>query len=174
MIQWILLLTFIFPIVSIVNSQEVETIKIGNQVWMSANIDSVVIDSYCFNNDTSNCHKYGRLFNWETALSICPDGFHLPSDDEWKELTDTLGGLNRVGQKLKRGGTSEFEAPLGGNFNKGLEIFSYSNEHGYFWTSTPFNKKAAWFRQIGEKQTNINRSTVDKEYFFSVRCIKSK
>ncbi len=174
MIQRLLFLTLMILAFSVLNSQEVKTISIGNQVWMAENMNSVVANSYCYENDTSNCSKYGRLYNWETALTICPEGFHLPSDEEWKELTDTLGSLNIAGQKLKKGGISEFEAQLAGNFNKGLNIFSYINKHGYYWTSTSFNKKVAWFRQLGENQANINRSTVDKEYFFSVRCIKSK
>ena len=174
MIQRLLFFTFMISSFSVVNSQDLKTIAIGNQVWMSDNMDSVVVNSYCYENDTNNCSKYGRLYNWETALNICPDGFHLPSDEEWQEITDTLGGLNITGQKLREGGISGFEAPLGGNFNKGLNIFSYNKKHGYFWTSTSFNKKVAWFRQLGKNQANINRSTVDKEYFFSVRCIKSK
>lgn len=174
MIQKLLFFTLYISIFSALNSQELETITIGNQIWMSSNMDSVVISSYCYEKDTSNCHKYGRLYDWETALTICPEGFNLPSDEEWKQLIDTVGGIKIAGQKLITSGVSSFEATLGGNFNKELNIFSYINKYGYYWTSTPFNKKVAWFRQFGENQANVNRSTVDKEYFFSVRCIKSK
>ncbi|NOX47886.1 MAG: hypothetical protein GXO89_13000 [Chlorobi bacterium] len=174
MIQRILLFTLVILGFSTLNSQEAKTISIGNQVWMSSNMDSIVVNSYCYVNDTNNCSKYGRLYNWETALIICPQGFHLPSDTEWAELIDTLGGPNVASQNLQKKESNGFNAVLAGNFNKGLDVFSFLDRNAYYWTSTAFNKKVAWFRQIGENQTNINRSTVDKEYFFSVRCLKDK
>ncbi len=152
--------------------EDIPTVKIGNQEWMATNVDSAAQNSYCFGNDKLKLKKYGGLYDLQTALKICPAGFHLPSDDEWTELTDTLGGVNVAGRKLLPGGSSNFDAPLSGNYNKDLDILSFVDKNAYFWTSTSFNTNVAWFRQLNKNQTNINRSTVDKSYFFSVRCVK--
>ena len=155
-----------------IQAQNLPTVKIGNQEWMAINVDSAVDGSYSIKNNTLKTNNYGRLYDWETALKICPAGFHLPTDEEWSKLTDTLGGINVAGRKLMTGGTSGFNAPLAGNYNKELDILSFLDKNAYFWTATSFNANVAWFRQISKKQTNINRSTVDKDYYFSVRCVK--
>ena len=153
-------------------AQDIPTVKTGNQEWMALNVDSVIEGSYCFKNDTLKTKKYGRLYDWETALKICPAGFHLPTDKEWTEVTDSLGGINVAGRKLMCEGSSGFNAPLAGNYNRELDIQSFLDKNAYFWTATPFNANVAWFRQMSKNQTNINRSTVDKSYYFSVRCVK--
>lgn len=157
-----------------IQAQDIPTVVIGNQVWMMKNIDTVINNSYCFDMDTLDCTDYGRLYPWETALKICPAGFHLPSDEEWTELTNFLGGLNIVGRKLLIDGSSGFDAPLAGNYKTNVDILSFLNKNAYFWTSTSFNTNVAWLRQMSKNQTNINRTTADKEYCFSVRCIKDK
>ena len=155
-----------------IQAQRVQTVKIGKQEWMTLNVDSAVNGSYYFDNDTLRAQNFGRLYDWQTAITICPSGFHLPTDEEWTELTDTLGGIDVAGRKLLISGSSGFNAPLSGNYNKTLDILSFVGKNAYFWTATSFNANVAWFRQISKDQTNINRSTVDKSYFFSVRCIK--
>ncbi len=113
-----------------------------------------------------------RLYNWEAALTSCPDGFRLPSDEDWKILTEELGGADLAGRNLMAGGKSGFNALPGGNYNELLNVFSYQFSNGYYWTSTPFNKTTAWMRHFDAEKTNINRSTVKKHYYFSVRCIR--
>jgi len=85
---------------------------------------------------------------------------------------EEVGGLKLAGYKLMMGGESGFNALLGGNYNKNPNIFSYQYRHAYFWTSTPFSETAAWMRHFVNEASNINRSTVKKHYYFSVRCIK--
>lgn len=164
-----------------------KTFRIGTQVWMAGNLNSKfdsdgdTIESYCFYNEPDYCKKYGRLYPW-TSLKIsgtddfeqgiCPDGWHIPSDNEWDTLTNFLGGVEEAGKKLKDSESYEFNIAFGGNYNTEVNVFSYIDDHAYFWTSTKFSNTAAWMRQIGLNNKNINRSTVPVIYAFSIRCVK--
>ena len=154
-------------------SQEVETVRLGSQIWMKRNLNVVMDSSVCFKHKEQHCEIFGRLYNWETALKACPQGFRLPTDDDWSQLIEYMGGLNLAGYKLLVGGESGFDVLLGGNYNAELDIFSYQYRQAYFWTATPFSETAAWMRHFINEKTNVNRSTVKKHYFFSVRCIKN-
>jgi len=96
-------------------------VTIGTQTWMAENLNYEVSGSKCYNNYSSNCNTYGRLYNWSTAMNlpstcnsnscssqiqskhrgICPEGWHLPSDAEWTVLENAFGDINTAGTKLK-------------------------------------------------------------------------
>jgi len=167
-----IILSFIFWMPIFILAQDIETAQIGDQVWMAKNLNIEVPDSRCYNNLPENCEVFGRLYKWEAALTVCPKGFRLPTDEDWTTLTQEVGGLNMAGSKLRAGGESGFNVLLGGNYNENADIYSYQYRHAYFWTSTPFSGTASWMRHFVNETTNINRSTVKKHYYFSVRCIK--
>ncbi|MCK9204433.1 MAG: hypothetical protein M0P58_08390, partial [Bacteroidales bacterium] len=73
------------------------TVKIGSQCWLQKNMNYQTGNSWCYENKSENCDIYGRLYDWETALKVCPKGWHLPSDDEYSVLLDYLGGKNLAG-----------------------------------------------------------------------------
>jgi uncharacterized protein (TIGR02145 family)/uncharacterized repeat protein (TIGR02543 family) len=109
-----------------VNSRDGKTYKkveIGTQTWMGQNLNYDVPNTtsdVCYNNSADNCAKYGRLYNWATAMGIeakyndqywgeddekhqgvCPVGWHVSSDAEWTTLTNFVGGASTAGTKLK-------------------------------------------------------------------------
>ncbi|MCQ2060325.1 MAG: fibrobacter succinogenes major paralogous domain-containing protein [Fibrobacter sp.] len=77
------------------------TVKIGDQIWMAQNLNYSTPDSYCYDNISSNCDRYGRLYTLSDALNACPDGWHLPSGEEWKIMFSKVGVENNVGTLLK-------------------------------------------------------------------------
>ena len=56
------------------------------KVWMIQNLNYKAADSWCYKNNDSLCAHYGRLYSWEAAKDACPEGWHLPSDGEWKRI----------------------------------------------------------------------------------------
>lgn len=88
------------------DGKEYTTVQVGNQCWMKENLNYAAGGSWCYDNNSSNCDTYGRLYNWTTLMNgsassssnpsgvqgQCPDGWHLPSDSEWTELTAYLEG----------------------------------------------------------------------------------
>ena len=85
------------------------TTTIGKQVWMAQNLDYDMDGGYCYDDDPANCAKYGRLYTRDAAMKACPEGWHLPTSEEWDELGKAIG--EDGGTKLKSGkwnGTDEF------------------------------------------------------------------
>jgi len=140
---------------------------------------------------------YGRLYNWKTAKKVCPDGWHLPTDEEWKELERHLGmsvkesekksyrGTDEGG-KLKKTGLTHWMAPNKGSTNKsGFSAspggYRYNNgnyygmgNYAYFRSSTVTKSYNAWSRTLHYNSSEVNRSYHNKDYGFSVRCIGDK
>jgi uncharacterized protein (TIGR02145 family) len=139
--------------------------------------------SACYGNEASNCETYGRLYNWETSKLVCPDGWHLPNEDDWDILNDYAGGYDIDGTSSKN-----LKATSGwSNDRNGLDIYGfaalpggyrYSNggfQHigdygGYWWSSTDRDSYTAIGRCIDYHAAY--RYPDDKRNSFSVRCIQ--
>jgi len=156
-----------------------KTVKIGKQVWMAENLAFDYKGSYCYDNKLENAKKYGRLYNWETAMKVAPPGWHLPSDEEWKELTEYLGGKDKAGEKLKAANawnddsTNEvgFSA-LPGGYRSTDGSFYYVGDNGFWWSSSPGEFSYAWLRYLDTGDSALIRSSNSRQTGFSVRLVK--
>ncbi len=167
------LIIFLFSIYlpSNLTAQDFKTIKFENKIWMAENLNIEVAGSWCYDNNPENCKKYGRLYTYEAALKHCPKGWHLPSDEEWTELINFLGGEDIAGKFLKETGKLKFNALLGGS-RIPMGSFGLAETYGCYWSSTKFDKTHAWYRYITNQNDLIVRTYFTTSYGFSVRYVK--
>ncbi|HQP04984.1 MAG TPA: fibrobacter succinogenes major paralogous domain-containing protein [Bacteroidales bacterium] len=185
-----------------------KTVKIGNQVWMAENLrylpevvrrktgdiylkDFEFFYVYGFNDTTvskakatRNYQTYGVLYNWKAANTSCPEGWHLPSDAEWQQLSDFLGGDNVAGGKLKEIGVTLWKKPnIGAIDSFGFKArpgggrhydkrFYFIGRYGYWWSSTEDGPNTAWARYMWDQASKMHRNNGRKDMGFSVRCVK--
>ena len=69
------------------------TVTIGSQTWMAENLNFEMAESYCYADEPHYCRKYGRLYLWRAAMDACPEGWHLPSKEEYATLIEFVGGV---------------------------------------------------------------------------------
>ena len=195
------------------------TIKICDRWWMMENLkvthynngDPIpnVTDSnewayletgaYCnYDNDSANAAVYGRLYNWyavDDSRNIAPEGWHVPSDSEWKQLemclgmsqaeADTTGwrGTDEGGM-LKEAGTTHWNPPntgatnesgfaaLPGGYRYTIGSFNGMGYDATFWSFMEQSSYSAWGRSLNFTYSQISRYYADKHHGFSVRCVK--
>ena len=165
------------------DGKKYKTVQIGSQTWMAENLNYEIADSYCYNNDTSNCKKYGRLYTWNAALKACPVGWHLPSMDEFKVLIKTVGGEKIAAEKLKAQsgwtyasvGTDDFGfSALSGGKRDDYENYYDEGGDAFFWSSTGNDEKdyLAKYMHIYFSNANVYVDDCRKGFSYSVRCVK--
>jgi uncharacterized protein (TIGR02145 family) len=192
------------------------TVNIGSQVWMASNLKTTKFNNglnipnvtdntawnnltnsgYCwYNNDNANKNTYGALYNWYTVGigDLCPQGWHVPTRDEWTILTDYLGGAEVAGGKLKEAGTSHWLSPnLGANNASGFSglpggcrqgtqpfdgftagTFSLFGQAALWWCSTKIMSPSALFYGVVYNYGQFGDGDTYSSAGFSVRCIKN-
>jgi len=159
------------------------TVKIGEQVWMAENLNFECEGSKCYKDDPKNAEKYGRFYDWETAIKACPPGWHLPSIKEWDTLIDFAGGAEIATKKLKaKSGWEE----CGWEDHEGTDDYGFSalpagdawgsvfqGRNSYWWSSSGVGGRGG--RACYYEICNINPITKKNywnTYTFSVRCIQ--
>ena len=170
------------------------TIKIGSQEWATEDLKvnkfrngediPLVTDNekwsklktagYCIT------PKGNYLYNWYAVndpRGLAPEGFHVPSDEEWTELIDVLGGEEVAGVAMKteeRGGnnSSGFSA-LPSGFRDFSNGYFYSVGFGYWWSSSAYGTNYAWNRYFDSVNDHVGRYYYYLRYGFSVRCLKN-
>jgi len=183
-------------------------VTIGKQIWMAENLShrtakgSLVYEHGISAPDTIQNNEYfGRLYTYESAKTACPDGWHLPTDEEWTELTDFLGGSEVAGGKMKSTGNTDdktglWNAPnknatnesgfsavpggykvsegyfLGTHFPDGY--FSGINLYGIYWSTTKRGSSYVWCREFTYQYGDVSRRYKDKTHLNSVRCVKNQ
>ncbi len=197
-----------------------QTITIGNQEWMAENLKylpsvvgpaTISIDRgyrYVYDYDgtdvnaakaTDNYRTYGVLYNWPAAMDgptgstkrVCPTGWHLPSDAEWTQLTDYLGG-HVLGSKaiardkLKEAGIAHWISSstpntgtnetgftgLPGGYVSPYGAFGWEGLSGYWWSATEVNYKDTWSWSITSNKADVERKSLNKVFAFAVRCVR--
>ncbi len=161
--------------------------KFGNNIWMLQNLrvkhgpHCNPIESRSINNDDMNTENYGRLYTWEVAMDgsnvpgsrgICPEGWHIPTDKEWTTLINYIQESLVEGKNTKHQIENALNVVYAGNYNSGSNLFSFKDKETYFWTSDEYNRSNAWMRNISKANSGFNRSAVNKDYSFSLRCVK--
>jgi uncharacterized protein (TIGR02145 family)/uncharacterized repeat protein (TIGR02543 family) len=169
------------------NNQIYKAVTIGSQTWMAENLNYRIGGSGCYSNSADNCDKYGRLYKWNEAKTVCPVGWHLPTRDEWGALaiaaggTGTYGTGGTAGKALKstsgwysNSGTDEFgfSALPGGNRGTDGSNFFNVGSLGYWWTATEDGIGGAYSRTMGYNYDNVPEYYDDKELGFAVRCVR--
>lgn len=188
-----------------------KTVIIGDQEWMGENLKTtkyndgasivnepdmtkwvhITTDAFSWvNNDEKTKETFGVFYNWFSVNTgkLCPTGWRVPSDTDWKKLTDYLGGAETASGKLKESGTGHWNAPNAGATNEtgfsaipagyrygyfwGAGTFYELGLNGYFWTSTEFTNTHSWTRTLSAGNTKVYRSVFVKNNGFSVRCLK--
>jgi uncharacterized protein (TIGR02145 family) len=158
--------------------------QFGNLWWMCQNLKYDAGEgSFCYDDDENNCMLEGRFYNFETARNACPEGYRLPSDEDWMALESYIG-MNQselsqkymrmsgnVGKYLKSGGGFGFNAEMVGIINPGNKS-AKAGQQVIFWTSTKMNDGNVWVRSISHDADGINRTMVPIGYGLSVRCVK--
>ncbi len=212
------------PTVTDIDGNVYNTVQIGNQCWMKENlktktyqngtaIPNVTDDNFWSNltsgayvwydNDITWKDSYGALYNWWATIDpngLCPTGWHVPSHDEWTDLTDYIGGAGYPhGDELKS--CRQVTSPLGGGCNTsehprwsqpwthwGTDEYGFSGlpggyryssgyfltigYHGHWWSSTESSSSDAIVLGLNYDYGYVSGGALNKHYGFSVRCLR--
>ena len=162
------------------NGKTYKTVQIGNQIWMAENLNDdghTRGKSFCYDDDANNCTTYGRLYDWEAAKDIADKipGWHLPTADEWLVLIDYLGGIHVAGGKLKKGGSSDFNALLAGSFSRGSSFYGLG-EQGWFWSASLEGSRSPearlWYSFISHSNDRLFVSSYTTSSSYSRRSVR--
>lgn len=198
-----------YDLVMDIDGNKYATIQIGTQTWMAENLRTTkyndgtpilnVTDNdewgdlhngrYCiYGNLFENKQTYGLLYNWYAVNTgkLCPDGWHIPSDTEWSQLTIYLGN---IGGKLKAvgnisNGTGLWQFPntdatnesgfsgLPGGYRHSSGEYQYIGSHGLWWSSKSWTTDGSWMRYLSYDNSGVGKEIHQMLSGFSCRCIK--
>lgn len=180
------------------------TVRIGSQIWMAENMKTTILNNgdlipevadssawvtsdtpgFCwYNNNAAYKDTYGALYNWFVIATsqLAPPGWHVPTDAEWTELSDFLGGDLISGGKLKETGTFHWQSVNIGSNESGFSAlpggiralsFGGIGNWGYWWSSTAYMTfSEAYSRAVRNDYVNLYNWTEPKKYGLSVRCV---
>ena len=169
-----------------------KTVKIGSLTWMAENLNydnsavatGSIDSSFCYDGIPANCEKYGRLYQEYAATAVCPEGWRLPTADDWRDLTnavkeefgDNNGSLRAVGEwentifgdNVTATNASGFSALPAGYRAKTGE-YDGQGTKAYFWGEDNMNHYA-W---ILSNQYDLDKESMQRGYYaYAVRCVK--
>ena len=192
------------------DNQFYKVTKVGSLTWMAENLnyaDSVTTPSlmerqWCYDSKSENCAKYGRLYTWAAAMDsantgcgyqanctlyesvpargICPVGWHVPSNAEWDDLYNSVGGSSGAATKLKSvegwgngyNGSDRYGfTALPGGYNDRGTPFAEAGRYAYFWAKSA-DYSDAYYAYFDGSDSYAYRSSSYKYYGRSLRCVK--
>lgn len=198
------------------------TVRIFSQCWLNENLnagltlssaepqsDNGTIEKYCYNNNGYYCDQFGGLYRWNElmkytmqpgARGICPPGWHVPADEEWKILegaADSQVGIGDTAWDLYQAwrgydaGIALKSVYFGNGSCDALDLFSFNakaggrlnengnfvnlNESGHWWTSSEIFINNSWDRLMNCDEPGVRRyNNVSREEGYSVRCLRDQ
>lgn len=184
-----------------------KTVKIGNQWWMAENLKTtkysngedipnvtddndwmkLKLGAYSnYDNDTANVTIYGRLYNGYSVFDdrgLCPQGWHVPTSDEWTILTNYLGGERMAAGKLRETGVAHWKRPYASTTNSSgftalpngcredSGAFKDIGVKAFWWSTTTYAPTHALGRGLDYNNSYL-QTYLSKRTGYSVRCIK--
>jgi len=172
------------------DSQQYKIITIGEQTWFAQNLNYEMENSWPNEIETYSAKEFGRYYTLEAAQKACPAGWHLPSDAEWQQMEMEFGmskaqaiytgKRGNIAPFLKHNRSWFYKSEEGKGFNAvaaGAYMGSNYVEVGIFatwWTANKTSELKAWTRGIHYSSTAVIREEKNKDYGFSVRCVKDR
>ncbi len=176
-------------------------VRYGDTEWMTSNLKFKVDSSYIYqgysvrNDDDEsedNLEKYGRLYSYSSALKACPDGWRIPSDEDWQKLEQYLGMSSSESNSMDwrgniarnmltlKGDTCDLSLRLGGYYTDhtvmGMSGHRFMGIYAFYWTSTRDNDKDGkfyFYRKLTYSQNSVYRQSMEPEkQYLSVRCVR--
>lgn len=160
-----------------------KTINVQGVVWMAENLRyKTPQGSYYFDNNPVNLQKYGMLYEWKTAVNVCPEGWRLPTGPEYQALVNYLEQKNTF--RGKSSDPNSFDIQLGG-MQDHEGTFTEMEESAYFWTSTEYDRENAEYFSyllitdtpvvdVSRKEDIADIHGSEKINKYSVRCVKKQ
>lgn len=187
------------------------TVTIGTQVWMTTNLkvthynngdnlinvtsddewSTLTESAYCcYKNNLSNSLVYGKLYNFYAAAdsrNVCPDGWHVPSIEDWITLFRFLGNEFTADVKMREAGTAHWIQDTGADNSSGFTFLPAGNREsdgrffnqtymGSIWSSTAFNEYnsvAGWLIVMEWNRSKVRGIPYGLSYGASIRCLKN-
>jgi uncharacterized protein (TIGR02145 family) len=150
---------------------------VGKACWMAKNLNYQQAEHYCYDDYDENCKDYGALYTWEQAMDyskkeksrgVCPEGWHLPSDDEWESL---MSSKDPNGKPIVTNDTSAFNMEFGGTRYPNGRFFN-KREYAFYWSSTSKASNTAWNRYVHNESRETEHYATQIDNAFSVRCVQ--
>ena len=158
------------------DGQKYRTREIGGVVWMAENMRFVTSGSWC-----EKCERYGRLYTWDDAVSVCPDGWTLPTADQWIDLFEAAGSIEKAGKNLKASykwdndgngvNTVGFAALPAGFYSVNDAAVKNQGTFARWWTYTAESLERAVRVRIDGDSANVRLDPIATGYGLSVRCV---
>lgn len=148
-----------------------KTIKINGVIWMAENLAFLVKDSWFYQDNAQHGEKHGMLYTWHAAVETCPEGWKLPSLQDWQEMIDSFGNESTAISNILEGKNDGLNIRFSGYRSLKGDFLSLERAAD-FWTSTEAGESNAWLRYILYKKDKVFKIIDDKRCGFSVRYIK--